>query len=650
MNSPLSIQKSLDETTLKKTREQMLNRILDLQQATDEDHSVIEGNKRAYNEIVDQLSNLRQAPRFDPLEKLPLELWRDIIYLVVCPSSRHHLEDFSLNIDLHTVLTLTLVSGRWQEAILNTPLLWTCVSTRSIKQDSLIEAFICIELSRPLPITLCVSASLAHWHLFAPFITPHRERIHRIRMDFVDHRISSENPFSNFIKFLQPLPNLTSINIITHIDEAMLLWLFDTFPRLQNVGFCAFTSRLIEHEATTRVKFIYMQSNMIYPLVQKDTPLLEHLWIVSSLNPCSDQYQKAVGEIEAPNLEPLAWRTIKSRDLHSHFLWELVPRLINLVSLDILVTFSTLGDLLIRIHQFPMLKMLEISVQVPPYLDESFPLDTKVQSSQSIQNLNIHADLSEEEPDLCVPQNYKPLHKVISKCLASIKAMKVAWFDLSLPSQILQRDSFPLLEELDITIHRERRLESIKAVPSSVRQLKLRGLLQHWCELSSSSVEDLSLYESDIYDAKHLSFNHSKWTSLKRLSIDSKQLIEQPTSFSLVTELVLLTSTSREEAEDSSTTKFCKILALDPSQFPSLNSLVLSRFPEWDIFLIMLERRNLRYSGRVSPIEKIQLPSYYPRYLFSPIHDLLCGRFPTRPSSYDLSLAGNIAILGDNSM
>ncbi|PVG04316.1 hypothetical protein CPB86DRAFT_693954 [Serendipita vermifera] len=89
---------------------------------------------------------------------------------------------------------------------------------------------------------------------------------------------------------------------------------------------------------------------------------------------------------------------------------------------------------------------------------------------------------------------------------------------------------------------------------------------------------------------------------------------------------------------------------MDSRQFPSLESIAFRHFPEWDIFFIMLERRNLHHSGKVSPIEKIQLPSYYPRFLFTPMHDLICGKFPIRPSNYDLSVAGNTDVLGDKSI
>ncbi|PVG04320.1 hypothetical protein CPB86DRAFT_747736 [Serendipita vermifera] len=64
----------------------------------------------------------------------------------------------------------------------------------------------------------------------------------------------------------------------------------------------------------------------------------------------------------------------------------------------------------------------------------------------------------------------------------------------------------------------------------------------------------------------------------------------------------------------------------------------------------MLERRNLHFRSKVASICKVSLHSYHPITFCHLIHDIVCGKFPRRPSNYALSLAGNLDILGDESI
>ncbi|PVF94329.1 hypothetical protein CPB86DRAFT_662286, partial [Serendipita vermifera] len=63
--------------------------------------------------------------------------------------------------------------------------------------------------------------------------------------------------------------------------------------------------------------------------------------------------------------------------------------------------------------------------------------------------------------------------------------------------------------------------------------------------------------------------------------------------------------------------------------------------PEWDIFMIMLERRNLLTGPFVKRISSVHFPFPLPPQLFPSIRDILAGKWTTRPSNLALSLAGN---------
>ncbi|PVG04322.1 hypothetical protein CPB86DRAFT_722126, partial [Serendipita vermifera] len=61
----------------------------------------------------------------------------------------------------------------------------------------------------------------------------------------------------------------------------------------------------------------------------------------------------------------------------------------------------------------------------------------------------------------------------------------------------------------------------------------------------------------------------------------------------------------------------------------------------------MLERHNIHFRFKVATIRKVVLPLHFANVFFQPIHDILCGKFPRRPSNYSLSLARNLEIMND---
>jgi hypothetical protein len=84
-------------------------------------------------------------------------------------------------------------------------------------------------------------------------------------------------------------------------------------------------------------------------------------------------------------------------------------------------------------------------------------------------------------------------------------------------------------------------------------------------------------------------------------------------------------------------TDLCHHLALHPHSCPMLEDLELRSIPEWDIFFIMLERRNLSQYP-VVPLAQVTLPSICARYIRRPIRQVIRGTMPIRPPYYDLSI------------
>ena len=80
-------------------------------------------------------------------------------------------------------------------------------------------------------------------------------------------------------------------------------------------------------------------------------------------------------------------------------------------------------------------------------------------------------------------------------------------------------------------------------------------------------------------------------------------------------------------------------LAVRPSDCPNLEHITVEgMYYEWDILLLMLERRNFATRVGVSAIQSIKFSSELPFKLLHPISDLLRGHFITQMRMADFSL------------
>jgi hypothetical protein len=86
---------------------------------------------------------------------------------------------------------------------------------------------------------------------------------------------------------------------------------------------------------------------------------------------------------------------------------------------------------------------------------------------------------------------------------------------------------------------------------------------------------------------------------------------------------------------DQNATAFCLHILYSPDICPQLEEVELTGFVEWDILMLMLERRNFIRDG-VKRINTLRLP-LKPSFLEIPLALLLSGKYAERPSNKDLS-------------
>ncbi|PVF94331.1 hypothetical protein CPB86DRAFT_49309 [Serendipita vermifera] len=138
------------------------------------------------------------------------------------------------------------------------------------------------------------------------------------------------------------------------------------------------------------------------------------------------------------------------------------------------------------------------------------------------------------------------------------------------------------------------------------------------------------------------------WPEIRHLEVHGACVHWNGVGFSSLRVLEL--SIWTEGTVDNSVTSFFRDVASQPESYPSLEKIILPELPEWDTLVIMLERRNLLTGPCVNQISDIQFPFPIPAQLSCLVHDLLAGKWPTRPSHFELSLAGNVDIIMDLSL
>ena len=136
-----------------------------------------------------------------------------------------------------------------------------------------------------------------------------------------------------------------------------------------------------------------------------------------------------------------------------------------------------------------------------------------------------------------------------------------------------------------------------------------------------------------------------EWSNLRVLNLT---FIES--SFDHFSSPTLKVLSIRVPRNMATVTALCQQLAIYGDRCPRLERLEFSECPEWDILMIMLERRNCNKDPVVTPIKYIILPARIPRIIREAVRNRIQGRQSPRPSNYELSLQGNLDIICNSNL
>ncbi|CAG8569726.1 14154_t:CDS:2, partial [Acaulospora colombiana] len=534
-------------------------------------HQTFDSNQRG------RLDRLKQDQVYpDPLEALPPEIG---IMILEDALLQPVASCYALNSTF--LLTLTLVSKRWQAIIIDTPSLWATIDIGYPIPDLLGRIAIHIELSQNIPLTLVFRSQWFYWRAVVSMLKEHHGRIKRIAME----RIPNQDSFKKVIEHLSPLPQL---------EEICQIW-------------------------TTRCPALEHSWNSLEsPLIHVDDEILGVIMpILEALPSIENVTLREAHQVDNSTAFKGTVLPIRSFAYHQspEFLLQLLPRLVNLVTLTLTLPFHVVPKLLKRLEALHFLESLRLAITLSSL--RVYPPDLEPLYSITKLHLTIHASSKDLEP-FCksIPRVFPSLSELTFFPTRSTELYVT-----------LHQDSFQKLSKFIFYVGGP--IESPINVPSKVKHVQatadLSGTL--WT-LNSPSATTLtvSIYSLSMRLTLELPSTYWALPSLEHLIS-----LMNPLSF-----VNHASRTLREIILTAHQTDFCCSLAYRPHSFPVLSSLNLKEIPHWDIFFIMLERRNL-FCQSVSPISSVELRLDYPRALFWPIRDLLRQKFPDRPSNREVS-------------
>ncbi|PVF98546.1 hypothetical protein CPB86DRAFT_704855 [Serendipita vermifera] len=99
-----------------------------------------------------------------------------------------------------------------------------------------------------------------------------------------------------------------------------------------------------------------------------------------------------------------------------------------------------------------------------------------------------------------------------------------------------------------------------------------------------------------------------------------------------------------DDYEPPGASHFCQLLLRYSRMCPRLQKISIHGYPEWDMLLYMLLRRNTRHNqDNISRITSLELPGYPAPYILVPVSTLLSGKIPLEmPSLEELSYVDNL--------
>jgi hypothetical protein len=663
--------------------------------------------KAEYNELIDTLHNLQSRPRMDPLQKLPHEIFtRMLLYLSTDPDL------FNASLSLKNLFPLVLVSRRWCNFILSEPLLWNTLDL-FFDEDRDMLVPMQLQLSRDLPLNLVVPLELPRelhsWDTIRPYLRENSGRIQAIffvRYNSYDtaayHQIGAE--IRSFLDDLKPLSCLRRLTNVSGYPESGEMydvqWLSESFRSLKELVHIPFTTNDLQ---------AVNEALHITELTTFDDPcaILPVARTINGLRKVTFRRAELEGTASHDNISwtsQLDWIDLRfwvNTCPTPLSLLGCLPKLVRLEIMD--AKLDTLVVILNNIHKLVVLShfWIFIDLEYTPTLDLNESSIAEAQPDHPIlHHVNpSYRNLSVKYLRISITCSPKVTNDHGSEMRGSILEMgvetiaklllhampKVESFSLSLGREIpIQRLSLSKSlyghfngRNLTLTLENIELTPSQKDhIPASVHNLTVYCDKELFFSLSSNFVKYLNIsFRSDLSDEDcrkihdlnvwsvaeydrscpdpRFMIDLNAWLALESIHIASNHahwIQWEKASLAFLRRVSFQTYYPYDFTTGDAATSFIRDIARRPDSYPSLEEIGLYECPEWDILMIMLERRNLLTSPHIQRIKKLSLRDTCPTNIYQIIRTLLRGKWAERPSNWELSMAGNAEIMQDKAL
>jgi hypothetical protein len=628
----------------------------------------IQGYQARYNQIIDALMRLSSSasPLVDPLERLPVEIGREIILHSVSHGLCYPIDKYS-SVDPKRRQALMLVSKRWRQLVLDMPLLWSTILIDFVKPQCIHRIGTALHYSRDVPINLLVDVPVASWDGILPLLSQCKNRIKGI--SFLSWGLSyAANAPQNMIDLLEqlfPLPNLTLLDFgcipSDALDANILSWISShskSLQKLQHLLGLRLTQEILQLSNLSQLRSLDTMMDLDAMMsIQAKIPSLTTV-ILYGGGPLQTQVPTLSTMVIEPstqtNNEPLPLERLTCWQLESVQLPAFIPRLTNLVTLNLHANEKSLGPVLLHLHQLSQLRHMSLqTVDLPRDSSEPVPLVTQIQPNPGVISLNLRQQWFRYPNPVGVSSQYLLLlHDGIMKALPGVEKLDLYMPAWAVSLRFFDPKYWPKLMNSYLHITGNIFPKCKLGLGSSMRSVWLTSTHDVWSCFSSETTHKLhisSLLNAFSERAFRPTLDPQDWPMLQIMSIPSSSLFPpMHKDFVYLKELTLTQLWDDMEWFGEKTTRLCHRLASKPTILPALRSLTLHGTPQWDIYLIMLNRRNIVASENVGKFEKLGLYEDFPEVLAHPLVDLVKGKFPKSVALYKLSVHSALSTIMDS--
>ncbi|KAG8835063.1 hypothetical protein FRC17_005415 [Serendipita sp. 399] len=651
-----SEEERIERTNFLEKRARLLSKVHDLEDtsaSSSDVHDQIlrlkEENNHIMEELMAKMSRIRHGPPVDPYSRLPIEAFTAIIAWIKGPFDR-----YGWYIDV--ILSLTLVSTSWRNAILSTPSLWDEIKLDGKINGLQMKLFIALHLSKQIPIKLQIQCLPSLWKEVEPLLLPHRDRITSLMLNIDLTATRSMESIPTILQRLGHLPYLDSFRCDLYHSKEAIISSINTFLK-ENQHIRYVSGILLTKDIDSSIcKKLKSCRTMLDPQViladLEAAPYLEEVHFMDNfLRTINADPYHGVPEVMYLPEAPLKWKNHSQNGKISLRILDSIAATVTTLRLHICA--CDLWSLFSILCNFATLDYLDLSLVVggnhpltPPPASPPLPCRT-------LRELALRFDrgYSFQAAASQYTQDWRfPFFEAVHQTCGSIESLVLLW-GFELPVQWHLIEGFTKLEKLSVSTSRHGLNSPPPSLvfPSSLKRIYLYGDVIDFLTLHSDTVESLNIFVVEPFKIIQKSrITLSNWPDLTSLFIPAYTLA-MDWSGGQMRNLGSISLDNNLNVAWDHFTHFCCNLALHPEAIPQLTTLNLEQSPEWDILFILLERYNFRTTADSERIRWLTVGDT-PFNLLKPLRMLCGGKFTERPPNVELCWIGNVDIIFDESL